>query len=65
MPGETVKRRSPPAPGKLNWGVREDGNMVFIEFECHDNYEAIELAEVFAAGLAEGELTIEVTNDAG
>ena len=50
-----------PAPGKLNWSVREDGSRVTIEFECHDAYEAIELAEVCAAGFREGELTIEVS----
>lgn len=54
-----------PAPGKLLWGVREpEGNVVLIEFICHDAYEAIELAEVCAAALTEGELTIEVGNDA-
>jgi len=52
-----------PASGKLNWGVREEGNRVIIEFDCHDAYEAIELAEICAAGLSEGELTIEVEND--
>ncbi len=55
---------SPPAPGHLRWGVREpEGNVVIIEFECYDAYEAIEFAEVCAAGLSEGELTIEVHAD--
>jgi hypothetical protein len=54
-----------PPPGQLFWGVREvEGNTVIIEFTCHDAYEAIELAEVCAIGLKEGELTIEVSNDA-
>lgn len=52
---------SKPPPGQLRWGVREvEGRTVVIEFECHDAYEAIELAEVCATGLAEGELTIVV-----
>lgn len=55
-------KAAPPPPGQLLWGVREEGNKVFIELECHDAYEAIELAEVCAAGLAEGKLTIEVSD---
>lgn len=47
----------------MKWGVREVGNMVIIEFECRNNYEAIEMAEVCAVALAEGELTIEITHD--
>ncbi len=38
-------------------------NMVVIEFECHDAYEAIEFADVCAAGLKDGKLTIEVSTD--
>ena len=49
----------------IKWGVIEDGNRVLIEFICRDNYEAIEMAEVCADGLADGELTIEVTPDEG
>ena len=51
----------PLPPGKLRWGVREPvDNIVIIEIECHDAYEAIELAEVCSVGLSEGSLTIEV-----
>jgi hypothetical protein len=54
----------PPRPGTVRWGVTEVvGNKFSIEFECCDAYDAIEFAEVCAAGLAEGELTIEVSND--
>lgn len=53
-----------PRPGIVRWGVTDvvDGKFS-IEFECCDDYDAIEFAEVCAAGLREGELTIEVTND--
>lgn len=51
-------------PGKIRWGVRDVvDNMVVIEFECHDAYEAIEFADVCAAGLKDGKLTIEVSTD--
>ena len=50
-----------PPPGQLRWRVREvERRTVIIEFECHDAYEAIELAEICAMGLTEGELTIEI-----
>ena len=62
MPGDP--NTTPLPPGKLRWGVRDVvDNMVVIEFECHDAYEAIEFAEVCAAGLKDGELTIDVSTD--
>lgn len=47
----------------MRWRVREEGNRVIIEFTCRDNYDAIELAEIVAKGMAEGELTLEFGYD--
>lgn len=47
----------------VRWGVREEGNMVFIEFEMRDNYEAIEFAEHIAEGMREGEITLEFNDE--
>lgn len=49
--------------GRVEWSVREDGNKVIVEFTLRHNYEAIELAEVIAAGMRSGELTLEFEND--
>jgi hypothetical protein len=48
----------------VRWAVREDGNTVILEITCRDNYEAIELAEVIAAGIGSGGFTLEFENDA-
>ena len=53
-----------PRPGTVSWGVTEVvGGKFSIEFKCCNDYDAIEFAEVCAAGLAEGELTIEVESN--
>lgn len=55
-----------PAAGTVRWAVTEVlGSKFAIEFECADDYDAIEMAEVCAAGLRDGELTIEVENSNG
>ena len=46
----------------VRWSVREEGNRVILEWMLRDNYEAIELAEVIAEGIREGELTLEFHN---
>jgi hypothetical protein len=57
-------RGTPPPQDQIRWRVLDlKSNLVTIEFECHDAYDAIELAEICAAGLSEGELILEVSND--
>lgn len=43
----------------LAWAVREEGRRVIIEVECRDAYQAIQLAEVVAKGVASGRLELE------
>jgi hypothetical protein len=43
----------------VRWSVREEGNTVIVEVECRDDYQAIELCEVIAAGIREGHLELE------
>jgi hypothetical protein len=49
----------------MRWNVREDGNRVIVEFICRDNYEAIELGEIIALGMSEGEITFEFEDTEG
>jgi hypothetical protein len=39
--------------------VRKDGNCVIIEVTCPDNYDAIQLCEVLAAGVRNGGFRLE------
>lgn len=57
-----IESTSSPKPGQVVWGVREVvGRTAIIEFAFHDAYAAIEFAEICAAGLAAGEITIKMT----
>lgn len=46
------------------WSVREEGNLVIVEFTLRDNYEAILLCEVIADGMRDGYLEIKFENEA-
>lgn len=54
MPND-AQQPTPP----LRWSVREAGAKVIIEVECRDAYQAIQLAEVVANGIAGGHLELE------